>query len=574
MKVDRDNSNPEIAVLVGCAPPLTKEEAMSGVTNEPSQRRKLGAAMAMALGLAAVALCAALANAVAKAEEDSSEFRKLSDDALDCHTAVEGEACFDAITWAMQEGIHSNPEWYEPLRAASSFEDFQELFHEGGHESKCLRPCAVREKWSEELQNPQGLSQFWTEEFQNETLPDPNIEIDRPRPFIRRRRQWRDMMSCRRRHSWEGSLDLPEGWVCDGSSVRPEEGNQQLMSFATVETEPYINHYQGNNPLHVEVDPVRSNNYFLIIGDWGKADGPGPCQRTVAEKMRSYVEAQKSAGKRLMVIGSVGDNFYWSGADAGSWDRQFEPAYKTNEEGSPLAKVPWLVAMGNHDYGDNDPYGFCPDRAPDHIKRIHEGQAYAHSQLNRDRSSVRPQNYDHYWFPDLNFHYEIPEADVEFISLDTNFDNVVNHLGADAQGFRDAFAKCGGVEPVAQYLRRVQESGTALLRERAEKGNASTVVILQHYPWACQKDVFLQGLPEWRKSTKVLCAWGHDHSQECLGQSEGTCDTVLTGGGGGCCGNHKAGFTAVHLTDDGGFITDVESDAVSMPSHDCHWRRM
>ena len=28
-----------------------------------------------------------------------------------------------------------------------------------------------------------------------------------------------------------------------------------------------------------------SQNYFLLIGDWGRADSPGPCQRAVADHM-------------------------------------------------------------------------------------------------------------------------------------------------------------------------------------------------------------------------------------------------------------------------------------------------
>jgi len=559
-----DELHQDTTVSVDRVPTLSeaREKETHVASSELLRRRReffVHAVMAASC-LAAVALCAIFADSVARAENEEGSYvarRLVSDmdgDALDCRTVVEGEACFDAVTWAMQEGIHSNPEWYEPLQATSVFEEFQELFHQGGHESHCPRPCMQSVQRGEP----------------NEPNQSSN-DLKQPPPFIRRRRQWRDMMSCRRRHSWEGTSDLPEGWVCDGSRVQPAIGNLHLTSFTA--QAPYENYYDGNNPLNVEVDPKRSNNYFLIIGDWGKADGPGPCQKTVGSMMHRYVEAQRSAGKRLMVIGSVGDNFYWSGADSGSWDRQFEPVYKTNVEGSPLHKVPWLVSMGNHDYGDKDPYGFCPDRAPDHVKRTYQGQAYAHSQLNRNRSATRPSNYDHYWFPDLNYHYEISEADIEFISLDTNFDNVVNHLGPDARGFRDAFAKCGGVGPVAEYLRKVQESGTRLLRTRAQEGSASTVVILQHYPHACQKDTFLQALPEHRKATKVLCAWGHDHSQECLGWSH-TCDMVLTGGGGGCCGNHRAGFTAVHLTDDGGFMTDVESHEVSMPASDCHWRRI
>ena len=42
---------------------------------------------------------------------------------------------------------------------------------------------------------------------------------------------------------------------------------------------------RGDNPLNITVDPKRSNNYFLILGDWGSPnfDGSGSCQKEVAD---------------------------------------------------------------------------------------------------------------------------------------------------------------------------------------------------------------------------------------------------------------------------------------------------
>lgn len=42
-----------------------------------------------------------------------------------CHTALEGEACYDLVAWAMSDGIYSNPEWYPGLTKDSSFSEFQ-----------------------------------------------------------------------------------------------------------------------------------------------------------------------------------------------------------------------------------------------------------------------------------------------------------------------------------------------------------------------------------------------------------------------------------------------------------------
>ena len=42
-----------------------------------------------------------------------------------CFTATDGDACFGAVTWAMSEGVLTNPDWYPGLSASSTFEDFQ-----------------------------------------------------------------------------------------------------------------------------------------------------------------------------------------------------------------------------------------------------------------------------------------------------------------------------------------------------------------------------------------------------------------------------------------------------------------
>jgi len=58
-----------------------------------------------------------------------------------CHTAVRGESCYVAVTWAMKIGIEQHPAWYTGLSKDSTFEDFQ------AHMRKyiaadCAEPCA------------------------------------------------------------------------------------------------------------------------------------------------------------------------------------------------------------------------------------------------------------------------------------------------------------------------------------------------------------------------------------------------------------------------------------------------
>ena len=137
-----------------------------------------------------------------------------------------------------------------------------------------------------------------------------------------------------------------------GGEVRPDHFHVEKETTTTTTTvhfypprapvEVYQNHYDPANPLRIMTRPLRSNNYFLILGDWGKAGGPGSCQLAVAARLREYVALQKSLGKHLLFIASVGDNFYWTGATPEAWLRTWAQPYGANDPNSPTYKVPWL----------------------------------------------------------------------------------------------------------------------------------------------------------------------------------------------------------------------------------------
>merc|ERR1712187_294180 len=57
-----------------------------------------------------------------------------------CHTAVEGEPCYEGVMWEMEYGINLHPEWYPELTTNSSFEDVQAHLHEGNY-NQCPEPC-------------------------------------------------------------------------------------------------------------------------------------------------------------------------------------------------------------------------------------------------------------------------------------------------------------------------------------------------------------------------------------------------------------------------------------------------
>ncbi|CAE7237925.1 cal-1 [Symbiodinium sp. KB8] len=345
----------------------------------------------------------------------------------------------------------------------------------------------------------------------------------------------------------------------------------------------YVNQYDPDNQLRIAADPRRSNNYFIVIGDWGKAldaGGPGSCQLKVADLVKSYVRAQRQAGKTLLFIASVGDNFYWTGVTPEAWKVAWAEPYGVNDQTSPLFQVPWLAVYGNHDFGSHDPYAFCPHVQPKHILGF---QAYSGNQLNKDRNPHRPEWTRQFWLPDYNYHYEIPDADLEVIAVDTNGAVDANGqllmdgaIGGDARGRRCADHLCGGHNVSQDFLRKVARAGQELVKERARKNTVGTVLLIQHYPGLCPRAVFELALPPARRGkVKVICAYGHVHDQNCDVRDEnGLCIEILSGGGGGCCGAevNQAGFSVVHLDDSGGVASvDVESPKVLVPLHSCIW---
>ena len=139
-----------------------------------------------------------------------------------------------------------------------------------------------------------------------------------------------------------GTASFDDGWA-------DAETSAQTTTTTTIHFYPplpairkYINHYKASNPLNIEVKSSRSENYFLILGDWGKAGGPGSCQLAVATRMRAYVKEQKLRGKHLLFIASVGDNFYWTGATPEAWERTWAQPYGVHDPSSPLYQIPWL----------------------------------------------------------------------------------------------------------------------------------------------------------------------------------------------------------------------------------------
>ncbi|CAK0804018.1 unnamed protein product, partial [Prorocentrum cordatum] len=73
---------------------------------------------------------------VRRADEEGA----AGDHAAGCLTAVQGDACYKKVKWAMTDGIHSHPDWYPGLDEHSAFADFQRLLH-SNDEVDCQEPC-------------------------------------------------------------------------------------------------------------------------------------------------------------------------------------------------------------------------------------------------------------------------------------------------------------------------------------------------------------------------------------------------------------------------------------------------
>jgi len=208
-----------------------------------------------------------------------------------------------------------------------------------------------------------------------------------------------------------------------------------------------------------------------------------------------------------------------------------------------------LAIMGNHDHGDSDPHCSCGGVC----KQFNNGP--------------RPAGTEKFWLPDYYWHYLIPGVDLEVIGLDANSNDIRNLNG---NGCKNCAAVCGGIGNVTNFLTGKMKEGTSYLEQRARTTTAKTALIIQHYP-GVGADLKKRFDAANGGRTKTLSAYGHAHDQVCHGSRTYGCDIILSGGGGGWRGGGYFGFTAVHLTDDGGYNTVLETDEVRFPQKSCSY---
>lgn len=351
------------------------------------------------------------------------------------------------------------------------------------------------------------------------------------------------------------------GYTCSNSNcIPPTIGYQLNYNLSRIKIKP---------------DPIPDNNYFILLGDWGGVSANanlGSSQLAVAKMMKDYYNAQKTGEdklKTLLFVATLGDNFYYTGHDGTQkmWDSTWKNVY-----GTDLTNVPWFAVMGNHDFGNNDPWSICPEKNPDKSQvTIVNKTAYNCNQLDNDKQTTkkpRPVGTYNYVMPDFCYHYEIPELNFELIALSCDSTDSPGGIGGDGTnswcgdhecGAYQTSLNCGGPQPMTDKLQQIYNAGQDLLIERAKNSENTNILITNHYPDVEDKlrNTFISNTSETKKAKQtVITAGGHIHNTHCITQPEGElCLSIVSGGGGGCCSTtgpttDVSGFYVVHFYKD------------------------
>jgi len=288
------------------------------------------------------------------------------------------------------------------------------------------------------------------------------------------------------------------------------------------------------NPMNVSVNTEDlSKNYILIIGDWGAQDEATTdvkVQTAIAEKMKTFYENEKKDGMNLLFVGTVGDNFYYDGQNCDYWEKRWTNMY------GDLINYPWLAVFGNHDWGIDDPEAMCAFgvSTPKYINPT-TGIPYAANQINKyPTKGCNPENY---YIPDFGYYYTIPELNFEWIALEESVTICPDDMGDSNYKYCDNGSSKVGCE----YLGKMRDASEDMMISRANSSNNTNFVISQHYPQNGNRlvDDFKKARSSAGKTRSKDLVWsvyGHTHEQDCKRQSsDGNCDSMLTGGGGGCC---------------------------------------
>jgi len=365
---------------------------------------------------------------------------------------------------------------------------------------------------------------------------------------------------------------------------RPPPVGGPYVSIFSPDPKDYDLNIAGVGPEYVPV----VGDYLMLLGDWGDVAGSWPnsaglsqsCQQQIGAKMQAF---QARAGKQRppLAIVTLGDNFYGDGEPGWvNWKQMY----------GSLTELPWIISLGNHDYGVGNPCYLCPDSSSCaggskwcSLESAQNGyvssadcapcaagsqgcQAYQGTELSYGKvldggasRGLSASQLKAWHCPDKNFFVTLPAGDacvVEIISLDLNNGDTGGWGGNQGSGAQ----RCdGGGAEANSRTAYVGDAAFALLKQRAQNSVAKIVLIIQHYPGqaANLRQTFLSNSQPSREGKfVVICAFGHTHQQECTGGGNApeSCLQIMSGSGGGCCvglSADVAGFAVLDITGPG-----------------------
>jgi hypothetical protein len=239
----------------------------------------------------------------------------------------------------------------------------------------------------------------------------------------------------------------------------------------------------------------------------------------------SFYDTQKKNGYNLVMVVTVGDNFYYDGQDCSMYSKRWSKMY-----GEIATHYPWLAVFGNHDWGKHDPNAICAWGVSQAYIDGKTGIPYAANQLNSDKKGCNPFNY---YLPDFGYYYTLDALDLELIFMEETATICPSDMGGQTYKSCNDSSKIG-----CAYLGEMRDASEDMMLARARSSTHSNFMLMQHYPQNGKRlpDSFASHRPSSATDDLIWSFYGHTHKQECVRTSKGACDVVLTGGGGGCCG--------------------------------------
>lgn len=422
-------------------------------------------------------------------------------DCMNTECDAKRDKCYNAVIWAMDYGMQSNPEWYPGLDEKSHFEDVQSYMHTNQPGQGCPKPCP----WAP----PTTTTRTTTT-----TTPPFGTPACPPRPRI------------------------PE----------PPSGPTDYNGISWPEL-----CFVGEQEEHV-----------FLIGDWGGVYGTGDPPRPAdnCDAKRNFIDGiddqaqtlvaeqfiKRAAISRPRYVLNVGDNFYWAGIfekcgksvtdtlidfnnQRSKTYKQVKAVFEDVYKGPGVDGIPWISCLGNHDYG-----GFSFSHAWD--------QQIVYTWGPSGRWIMPGQYYhQHVTYPTKGFsidYYVIDSCNQD--STDPEEDPVHNICSAEHNS--ETCYPFGPSDPTdcVTWFVNLWKNQLVWLEKMLQLSTADWQIVVTHFPpesWTHYGD----NVWDWKKLGMLygidLIIAGHRHNQEMFAYNSwsvrhmSTIPYVVTGGGGG-----------------------------------------